>query len=353
MKQSSKKSKKLFILDTNVILHNPDALNSFADNEVMLPMEVIEELDKFKRDSDERGRNARDAIRCIDKLRKKGSLRDGVPLEGGGVLRVDTRVVPTEALGIDLKKIDNRIVLIAYLYHKEHHRVIFVTKDMNARIKADALGVPTMDFEKQKVDFAKLYSGWREVQVKAEEVDRFFSEERLEIKDDGFYANEMILLKDKADEKHTAMGRYESKKQMIVKLKAKDTDLYGVRPRNREQVMATELLLNNDIRLVTLLGAAGTGKTLMALGAALRKVIDENAYRRVLVSRPIMPLGRDIGFLPGTKEEKVSQWMMPIFDNMNNDFLALLKDLINIQPPAPLTPLGPVIDTHLFVERIG
>jgi len=317
MPKKTTNSKKLFILDTNVILHNPDAITSFADNEVLIPMDVIEELDKFKRDSDEKGRNARDAIRKIDTYRSKGSLRDGVELENGGILRVNTKPITHDDDALSFDKVDNRIVLLASMYKKENGRqVIFVTKDMNARIKADSLGVKTMDFEKQKVDFAKLYSGWREILLAGDEVDRFMSEERFAYEDDDFYANEMILLKAKDDEKHTAMGRYDASKKCIVKLKTGDSDLYGIRTRSREQVMAAELLLNNDIRLVTLLGAAGTGKTLVALAAGLRKVIDENAYRRILVSRPIMPLGRDIGYLPGSKDEKIAQWMMPIFDNM-------------------------------------
>jgi len=315
-KTTTTSNKKLFILDTNVILHNPDSITSFADNEVLIPMDVIEELDKFKRDSDEKGRNAREAIRKIDQYRSKGSLRDGVELEGGGLLKVDTTTPKEMDQALSTSKVDNRIVMLASNFQKSGRRVIFVTKDMNARIKADALGVRTMDFEKQKVDFAKLYSGWREVLIDGESIDRFMEDERLDLKDDGLYANEMILLKNKADEKHTAIGRYDAAKKYIVKLKSGESDLYGIRTRNREQVMATELLLNNDIRLVTLLGSAGTGKTLIAMAAALRKVIDENAYRRVLVSRPIMPLGRDIGYLPGSKDEKIAQWMMPIFDNM-------------------------------------
>jgi len=314
---TSTSNKKMFVLDTNVILHNPDALTSFTDNEVMIPMDVIEELDKFKRSSDERGRNAREAIRCIDDLRRRGgSLKQGVKLEGGGLITTSTRMIEGETFGLDLAKIDNRIVLLAKIYKSEGRRVIFVSKDISARIKADALGLPAMDFEKQKVDFAKLYSGWKETEVDSDDLDRFLKNERLEITGADLYANQMILLKDKEDDKHSAIGRYSVEKKAAIRLNAENIDLYGIRPRNKEQAMASELLLNDNIRLVTLLGQAGTGKTLLAMGAALRKVIDENAYRRILVSRPIMPLGKDIGYLPGTKDEKISQWMLPIFDNM-------------------------------------
>ncbi len=314
---TSTSNKKMFVLDTNVILHNPDALTSFTDNEVMIPMDVIEELDKFKRSSDERGRNAREASPGTHALRRRGgSPQQGVKLEGGGLITTSTRMIEGETFGLDLAKIDNRIVLLAKIYKSEGRRVIFVSKDISARIKADALGLPAMDFEKQKVDFAKLYSGWKETEVDSDDLDRFLKNERLEITGADLYANQMILLKDKEDDKHSAIGRYSVEKKAAIRLNAENIDLYGIRPRNKEQAMASELLLNDNIRLVTLLGQAGTGKTLLAMGAALRKVIDENAYRRILVSRPIMPLGKDIGYLPGTKDEKISQWMLPIFDNM-------------------------------------
>ena len=176
-KPDKNQPKKMFVVDTNVILHNPEALSSFADNEVMIPMDVIEELDKFKRDSDERGRNAREAIRYIDNLRKQGgSLRDGVRLASGGMITTSTRIIENETYGLDTRKTDNRIVLLANLYKNDGRRVIFVSKDISARIKADALGITTMDFEKQKIDFAHLYSGWREVPMEGADIDRFYQE---------------------------------------------------------------------------------------------------------------------------------------------------------------------------------
>lgn len=320
--------KKTFVLDTNVILHNPQSLTSFSDNTVLLPIEVLEELDRFKRDHDEKGRNARVAIRLLDELRGKGAPGQGFPLDNGGILKISTGMDYDKVPGLGLSKslADNRILITAYVLQKEGEQVIFVSKDINARIKADALGIKSVDFEKQKVDMDKLYQGWRTVDVSKEELDAFYTAKEFSSPGKDFFPNEFALLTDRANPKHTAIGRFKDDFSILMPLIFNKMSVMSIRPRNKEQAMAMELLLNNDVHLVTLVGQAGTGKTLLAIAAGLQKVIRDKSYERMLISRPVMPLGRDIGYLPGTKEEKLASWMGPIFDNLEYILNAEKKD---------------------------
>jgi len=320
--------KKIFVLDTNVILHNPNSLVSFADNIVVLPIEVLEELDNFKKNHDEKGRNARIAIRLLDKLRKKGEPGKGFPLDNGGLLRIITGIDYDKTVEVRLSRgiVDNRILLTAYMLKKEGERVIFVSKDINARIKADAIGIPSVDFEKQKVDFERLYTGWHPLNVKRSEIDSFYKKKEYKVPAGEFFPNEFGLLTDAEDPKHTAIGRYKEDFGILMPLIFNKMFVMSLRPRNKEQVMALELLLNDDINLVTLVGPAGTGKTLLAMAAGLQKVIKDKSYEGLLIARPVMPLGNDIGFLPGTKEEKLESWMGPIFDNLEYILNAERKD---------------------------
>jgi PhoH-like ATPase len=308
--------RKTFVLDTNVLLHNADALKVFADNEVVLPIDVIEELDFFKKDSDEKGRNARASIRMLDELRERGKLGEGVPLESGGMLRIVMNVDLKGPLDISHHERDNRILMVAYDLQQKGSQVIFVSKDINARVKADALGVNAVDFEKQKIDIDRLYSGWKEVLTDKKSIDGFYEKKSIEIKGEDSFPNQYIFLKDKADEKHTALARFSFKQKKIVPLLGEINDVWGIKPRNKEQAMAFDLLMDDNIKLITLIGQAGTGKTLLTLAAGLKKTVDEHAYKRVLVSRPVIPMGKDIGYLPGTKEEKLVNWMQPIYDNL-------------------------------------
>ena len=320
--------KKTFVLDTNVILHNPDAITSFADNVVLLPIEVLEELDKFKRNNDEKGRNARIAIRMLDGLRRKGTPGEGYPLENGGVLKIVTKQDNKKVgdLGLSSSIVDNRILFTAFLSKEKGENVIFVSKDINARIKADAIGITSVDFEKQKVDFDRLYSGYRELKVKGEDIDSFYQKKEFPIEENTLLANEFAILQDENDPKRTAIGRYKKEYGILMPLIFNKTHVMSIRPRNKEQTMALELLLNDDINLVTLMGPAGTGKTLLAIAAGLQKVMRDNSYTGILISRPVMPLGQDIGYLPGTKEEKLENWMGPIYDNLEYIFNAEKKE---------------------------
>lgn len=307
--------KKTFVLDTNVLLHNANCIESFEDNTVVLPMAVIEELDKFKKGSDEMSRNARQVIRSLDALRGKGKLGEGVPMENGGILKIISGKsdLPKEVLEIDIP--DNMIIRVAYDLFKAGEKVIFVSKDINARLKADALGLQAMDFEKQKINFDELYSGYRQELVPKEVIDEFHKNRGFNLEEHDLFPNEFILLVDEANEKHTALALVKED-GLLLPLSANSESAWNIRPRNREQRMALELLLDDSVSIVTLVGQAGTGKTLLALAAGLQKVARQNKYEKILVSRPIMPMGRDIGYLPGSKEEKLVSWMEPIFDNL-------------------------------------
>ncbi len=309
---------KIFVLDTNVLLHNPDALFSFKDNIVVLPIEVIEEIDNFKKDTDEKGRNARLTIRSLDCLRSKGNLGHGVKLDEGGVIVIPASMDFDKAGALRLwpNTKDNRILMTAYILQQEGKDVIFVSKDINSRVKADAIGLTAMDFEKQKVDLNTLYTGWREVSVDSGKIEEFYNGKMPAVENKDFMPNEFIFLKSATISKKTALARYKKEIGALMPLIYSQISLGGVKPRNKEQAMAQELLLNNDVTLVTLVGRAGTGKTLLALAAGLKKVVDDKTYSKLLVSRPVIPLGRDIGYLPGTKEEKLENWMEPIFDNL-------------------------------------
>ena len=309
--------KKSFVLDTNVLLHNAAALTSFADNEVVIPFDVIEELDKFKSENNELGRNARTVIRFLDRLRAKGNLREGVPIEEtGGTLRVTLQPASLEGTGLSPDVPDNRIISIAWDLHRRGERVVFVSKDINARIKSDALGIKTMDFEKQKVDFDQLYAGWRAVSWPRAKIDALSASKSMPAEGMGLSPNEFVLVADEADQSHVLLARCSPDAKTLVVLPKEQPRAMGVSPRNKEQRMAMELLGDPRVQLVTLVGQAGTGKTLLALACGLAQVLREERYERVLVARPIMPLGKDIGYLPGGKEAKLSHWMMPIYDNL-------------------------------------
>ncbi|MBA2481666.1 MAG: PhoH family protein [Planctomycetes bacterium] len=313
---------KTFVVDTNVLLHNPNALMAFTDNHVVLPMMVLEELDKFKTANNELGQNAREVARALDKLRAKGSLRDGVPTPQGGLIQVLLK--HDEIAGMLPGVNDNRILGCAHMLKREGHNVIFVSKDINARIKSDALGIPSEDYKNQKVNADELYTGWVTKNVSAEVLDEIAVGETFEVaklfaEDEApLVANQFVLIKDEADPDRYIIGIYDAESKTARRIDDTTEELFGVSPRSPEQRMAFELLLDDRIKLVSLVGNAGTGKTLLALACGLSKVIhDDEHFKKLLVSRPIMPMGNDIGYLPGSKDEKLSHWMGPIFDNLH------------------------------------
>ncbi len=312
---------KNFILDTNVLLHDPQALFKFQENNIIIPITVIEEIDRFKKDMNETGRNARQVSRILDTMREKGSLALGISMPEQGTLRVELFSEKFfKHLPVDLRADsgDNRILAVALDMRERHPDVplIFVTKDTNLRIKADALGLTAEDYESDKVDIQDLYSGTRNIEMSAEAVDRFYGQGWLEAPE-GLSPNEFITITDSANHSHTAICRYDSSSARIVPVrKIPKEGIWSIYARNREQSFAMDVLMDDSIKLVTLVGKAGTGKTLMAIAAGLHKTAEENIYNRLLVSRPVFPMGKDLGFLPGDIEEKLTPWMQPIFDNV-------------------------------------
>lgn len=313
--------RKAFILDTNVILFDPQALYKFGANDIIIPITVIEEIDRFKRDMSENGRNARQFSRLMDQIRKQGTLSQGVKLSNGGMLSVELSAVGPLPSELSTTHPDNRILSCAMYMRKSAPKrpVVFVTKDTNLRIKADALGIDAHDYEPTQIHTDELYSGIVHVNVAPEMVDEFYAQKKVQLKEVIIKPNQYIILKDSTNPHHTAMGRYNKEIDCIVPIYKPAEGLWGIFPKNVEQSFAIDMLLNDEIKLVSLVGKAGTGKTLLAIAAGLVKTVDEGIYHRLLVSRPVFPLGKDIGFLPGDIEEKLNPWMQPIFDNI--DFL--------------------------------
>jgi PhoH-like ATPase len=324
---------KHFVLDTNVLLHNPASLFMFADNEVVIPFTVIAEIDKFKKQTDDVGRNARESIRHLDKLRNAGNLREGVQWNGhSGKIRIDFSTEDRPKI-LSEDTPDNRIISVAWNLQQQGKRAIFISKDLNCRIKSHALGVQTEDFEAQKVDADRLYRGYEALSVDGKLIDTLYDEKQLavdqlkpylkRVEDDNseseivLYANQYIQLKDVYDESHTGLARLLGETGHLIPIHGPRKPVFGVMARNSQQIMAMDLLMDDDIKLITLLGTAGTGKTLLAIAAGMVKVFNEQRYDKLLVARPIMPMGRDIGYLPGDKDEKLSAWMQPIFDNLS------------------------------------
>jgi len=299
---------KFFVLDTNVLLHNSDAISSFSDNTVVLPMTVIEELDKFKKNNDELGRNARQVIRQLDRLRKQGSLGRGVPMENGGTLRITVEKERMEGIGMDMSIPDNRIIATAYNLRDNGKKVTFVSKDINVRLKADALGIEVKDFEKEKADYDTLYTGWQQLVVPAGKINAMYQQEEVGLNGAELLNNECVLLVDEGNPKHTGMGRAIGADRVRA-MNPSYESAWKITPRSKEQRMALELLMDPSVALVTLIGQAGTGKTLLALAAGMAATLQDESYEKMLVSRPVIPLGRDIGYLPGSKDEKMKLWM--------------------------------------------
>ncbi|HUX36803.1 MAG TPA: PhoH family protein [Rectinemataceae bacterium] len=305
---------KCFVIDTNVLIHNPEAINSFRDNEIIIPLEVLEELDKLKTFPDQRGKSAREAIRFLDSALGRGNFKEGVRLENGSILKVSHILPRDPPEGITLDKNDNRIILCAWALQLEGKKVFFVSKDINARVKATALGIKAVDYEKQKVDIATLYQGVREIDTSADNLNRLEGTGEYPWKDK-LLPNEFVLLRDRVGGR-SRLTRGEAEGGRLVALADWEGSICGIVPLNDRQRVALELLLDDSVRLVTLVGKAGTGKTLLAIAAGLHKTLEERKYARMLVTRPVVPVGKDIGFLPGEKQAKMAAWMQPIFDNL-------------------------------------
>ncbi len=314
--------KKIFVLDTNVLIHNPLALFSFGKNRVVVPIVVIEEIDQFKKGVDEKSRNARQIGRFLDTLRTQGSLREGVKTQQGGYIQitVNNEVTDSAAKLFFLDRNDNLIIGTA-LYFKEKYPkslVTLVSKDANVRIKADCVGINAENYETDAIKFDEYYTGWEALELEKDTFAQLQIKKYINNKFGEFYPNEFVRISEKANPENVITTRYNAEHNTLYHLSNyTNQSVYGIKARNYEQEMALDLLLDDSIALVSISGKAGTGKTLLAMAAGLQKVVEESRYKRLVISRPISPLGKDLGYLPGSKTEKFNPWMQPIYDNMD------------------------------------
>jgi len=313
--------RKNFVLDTNVLLHDPLAIFNFSDNNVVIPIEVIEEIDGFKRKMNELGRNSRHVANVLDELREKGNLGEGVALKNGSVLRVMCGFIETDLrhLGLHVhNRGDNRILALAIDLQQQNSAqdTIIVTKDVNLRLKADAIGVPAQDYETDQSPEGDHYTGWKVVKTSAEAIECLRRGNPMKVKGESGLPNEYVLLEDEENEDNTLGGRFNSGEsdKIMPLVGVGDSGVVELFPLNMEQAFALDALLDDRLKLVTMTGKAGTGKTLLAVAAGLSKVFKEDLYNRLLVFRPTMPVGRDLGYLPGDVSEKMKPWMQPIYD---------------------------------------
>lgn len=340
MESGGNRLDKIYVLDTNVLLQDPLSIFSFETNEVVIPAVVLEEVDSKKRYMDEVGRNARYVSKLIDKFREIGKLHESIPLENGGTFRIELNhrsFVQLQDIFVE-KTNDNRILAVAKNLSLEEQEkedgksVILVSKDVLVRVKADAIGLKAEDYLSDRViEVENIYSGFLEGYISKEQLDYFYEKGELplsEIANHPFYPNQFVVMKDALGGSSSALGIVDHLGKKVKKLIFHNEQVWGIRPRNVQQIMGLELLLREDIPLVTLTGKAGTGKTLLALASGLMQTEDLGLYKKLLVARPIVPVGKDIGYLPGEKEEKLRPWMQPIFDN--------LEYLFNTKKPGEL-----------------
>lgn len=331
---------KIYVLDTNVLLQDPYSIFSFDNNEVIIPAVVLEEVDSKKRNMDEVGRNARQVSKLIDQLRKKGKLHEQIQLDNGGSIRIELNHKYFHQLQeIFVEKTnDNRILAVAKnlsiqeQLKEKGKQVILVSKDTLVRVKADAIGLMAEDYLNDRVvDLDHIYSGLTELHIDQEAMKHYYEHGELMlnvITKKYLHPNEFIIMKDVLGSRASAIGIVNYNATKVKRLTFDQERIWGIKARNVQQTMAMELLLRDDIPLVTLIGKAGTGKTLLALAAALMQTEDLGKYKKLFVARPIVPLGKDIGYLPGEKSEKLRPWMQPIFDN--------LEYLFNTKKPGEL-----------------
>jgi PhoH-like ATPase len=322
---------KIYVIDTSACLTDSSCIYNYADHDVVIPMKVLEEIDNHKKRQDSVGSNARGIIRKLDALRKEGSLHAGVSLgENKGTLRVIIGNPENLPIGFNNSDPDHVIMGVAWqLQNSDSEKeIILVSRDINMRVMTDSLGIKSEEYIENKVvnEELGLYTGFKEIELSEIEIDAFYKDGYLiaaeeEITDLGVLSNDSVMLKSEYNEKKTALCRYKNGKYIKVRDYTKK-GVWGVRARNKEQAFAFDLLMDKNIPLVSLVGTAGSGKTLMAIAAAIAQTINdpldpsEELYKKIVLSRPVQPMGKDIGYLPGTMEEKMHPWLMPLQDNL-------------------------------------
>ena len=327
-------AKKNLIIDTNVFLSDSECFEKFANNDLFVPIKVLEELDKHKTRQDSVGFHARQTIKRFDALRLAGSLSKGVKLgKGLGTLRfVKAEELAVEELpqGLSHKSSDNLILAAALAIKASNpkRKTIVVSQDVNMRVIADALGLLTEDYISSQVVSSRdvIYEGFVKFLVDDFMIEEFYDKQDVWLYEEDaaeqgieLFPNQFVMLVSVENEKKTAIARFQNWNMPVIPLRNFGEDfIWGVTPRNKEQKCGMDLLMDDEIPFVSMIGRAGSGKTLMAMLAGLDQVLgaEKGRYNRIIVSRPVQPLGKDIGFLPGTMEEKMAPWMKPIFDNM-------------------------------------
>ena len=314
--------RKIFLVDTSVLLYDKEAIKSFTGHDVVLPLVVLDELDRFKEKPGLLGENARFINRFLDDLRSIGNLHDGVLLDNQQKIKVEVKSYP---IPDELEKTsgDNRIIGAALEYAKSNN-VTVVTKDINFRVKCDSLGIHAEDYFKDRVidDAQEIYSGYQEVFVRDEDIDSFFQEGMLRKSyvSDAINQNEYVIGKSETSNK-SFLGVCIN--DNIVKLTDTITAKAGINPKNKEQKFAIDMLSRDDIALMSLIGLAGTGKTFITVAAAFSGLMQKK-YDKIVITRSMQTVGKDIGYLPGDINEKMNPWIMPIIDN----FQQITKDNI-------------------------
>jgi len=324
-------AKKTYVIDTSAYLTDANVIYSYSNNDIVVPLKVLEEIDNHKKRQDSVGVNARNIIRIFDSLREKGNLDKGIRLaKGKGIVSVkscDKTLIPYD---LEASDADHIIIATALSERAKHldRKVIVVTRDINMRVICDSLGLSCEDYSPNQIVKSgdSIYSGFAEILVDEQIIDRFYDGEKITLDQElinNLYANQMIMLISNANEKKTALARFEGPLKPIRSLEHNRPGVWGIKPRNKEQVFALELLMDPAVPVISLIGKAGSGKTLCAIAAGLEQILNEpikgsqdKKYKRLIVSRPVQPLGKDIGFLPGTMEEKMAPWLMPIQDNL-------------------------------------
>lgn len=324
---------KTFIIDTNVLLHDPKAIFSFKDNEVVIPLIVLDELDKIKTGQDEAARNARMVVRTLDEMRSYGNLSKGIKTQNNGEIRIELNHSDNIPFDLDQNRADNRIISVALNLSKtSQKKVIVVSKDINLRVKCDALGVMAEDYDSESIvdDISDIYNGWAEYNVPHESIDALYDGEDLDasIINNNLYENQYLLLRSEIEPKHSFLAKV---KNGVLKKVDVHNNIWGISPRNKEQVFALDALFDPDIKLVTLMGTAGTGKTMISIVAGISQLLDSNQYKKVLISRLTQSVGKDLGFLPGSKDEKLEPYIAPFNDNLELIFSDKGKGFLDMQ----------------------
>ena len=322
---------KTYVIDTSACLTDASCIYNYGIHDIVIPMKVLEEIDNHKKRQDSVGSNARGIIRKLDALREEGSLHEGVSLgENKGTLKVVRADLHDLPSGFTVDDPDHVIMGVAWQLQNSNpeSQIVIVSRDINMRVMTDSLGLATEEYIENKVvdEESGLHTGFKEIEMSEMEIDAFYKDGYIdaaeeEIEDYDIKENDSIMLKSEINEKKTALCRYRRGK--FVKIRDYNKKgVWGVRARNKEQAFAFDLLMDQNIPLVSLVGKAGSGKTLMAIAAAIAQTIhdpfepQENMYKKIVLSRPVQPMGKDIGYLPGTMEEKMHPWLMPLQDNL-------------------------------------